>query len=471
MTRAPEAALHRIWETHGIPASHLCTHDGLRVTVLHPGTPNPDSGPDFLQAVIRIGGTTFCGDVEIHTTPAQWHLHRHDTDPRYNRVILHVVGSDPGRTHNARTAAGRTLPLLVLPALPSPLSHLQTDHERIIAQCIARLQRCRDPHRMLTRCGWIRMRRKIRRFAHRLDQLVGEQHGLIAEPGSLYDVLPEECQPPAHHWSRKELLAPDLWDQLLYEGIMEAMGYARNGPAFLLLARTLAIHRLRSAGLHDADTMMGLIFGAAGLLPEEGTFVDAESVTYVRRLRRRWREYALAGRAPRTAGIDWLFFRLRPANFPTARLASMAYLLPVLFDNGGAHSLFHEMIHSCGNDRDRLGRLRQAFVIEPEGHWAHHLHFRDRWKERGVRLGRDRIAVILLNAVLPLGSLYARVSGNERMVRSVRSLVHALPAPHEPHVIREIREKVFGKNGRLGAVEGMGVLEMKQREGSNYVLK
>jgi hypothetical protein len=309
------------------------------------------------------------------------------------------------------------------------------------------------------------MRRKILRFAHRLDQLVGEKHGIIAEPESVYDVLTEEYYPPTRHWSREELMAPDLWDQLLYEAIMEAMGYARNGPAFLLLARTVTLGRLRSAGLRDTDTMMALIFGAAGLLPEDGTPADAESMVYVRRLRRRWREYAAAGRAPHTPGIDWLFFRLRPANFPTARLASMAYLLPALFGNRGAHALFHDMIHGGGNDRERLGRLRQSFVVEPESHWAHHLHFYDRWKERGVRLGRDRITVILLNAVLPLGSLYARVSDDGRMVRSVRSLVHALPAPHEPHIVREIREQVFGKSGRLGAVEGMGVLEMKQREG------
>jgi hypothetical protein len=463
MARLPEAALHRIWETHSVLATHLCTHDGLRVTVLRPGTPNPDSGPDFLHAVIRIGETTFCGDVEIHTTPAQWHLHRHHTDPRYNRVILHVVGSGPGGTPCARTAAGRTLPLLVLPPFSSPAHSRQTDHERSIAQCVSRLQQCRNPHRTLARFGWIRMHRKVRRFAHRLDQLAGEQHGIIAEPESLYDVLTAERHPPARNWSQEELLTPHLWEQLLYEAIMEAMGYARNSAAFLLLARTVTIARLQSAGLHDTDAMMALLFGAAGLLPEKGILADAETTAFVRRLRRRWREYAAAGRAPYPGGIDWLFFRLRPANFPTARLASMVSLLPAVFDNGRLCLLFHDLTHGDGNDRERLRRLRLVFAIQPESHWAHHLHFHDRWKEHGVRLGRGRVAAIMLNAVLPLGFLYARVSDDNRMSQSLRKLVHGLPPPHEPHIVKKIREHVFGKRGRLGAVEGMGVLEMQLR--------
>jgi hypothetical protein len=463
MTRLPEAALHRIWETHSVLASQLCTDDGRRVTVLRPGMPNPDSGPDFLHAVVRIGGTTFCGDVEIHTTPAQWHIHRHDADPRYNRVILHVVGSDPGGTPCARTAAGRALPLLVLPPLTSPETSLQTDHELTIARCVSRLQHCGDPHRTLTRSGWIRMHKKVRRFAHRLDQLVGEQHGIIAERGSLYDVLTEERHPPMRSWSREELMAPQVWEQLLYEAIMEAMGYARNGASFLQLARTVTIARLRSVGLHDTDTMMALLFGAAGLLPLDDTPPDKESTAYVRRLRRRWRECVTAGRAPRAADIDWLFFRLRPANFPTARLASVVYLLPAIFDSGRPCALFHDLFYVKGQERESVHRLRRAFAIEPEDHWAHHLHFHDRWKEHGVRLGRDRIAAIILNAVLPLGFLYARVSDDKRMSRSVRRLVRALPSPHEPRIVREVRERVFGNLERLGVVEGMGVLELQLR--------
>ena len=457
MTRLPEAALHRIWEAHCVLASHLCTHDGQRVTVLQPGTPNPDSGPDFLQAVVRIGETTFCGDVEIHTTPVQWHLHRHDTDPRYNRVILHVVGNDPGGSRSARTLAGRTLPLLVLPTFPVHAVPPPTDHERIVGRCVSRLRRSRDPHRMLARAGWTRVHRKIGRFAHRLDQLVNEHHGIIAEPDCFYA--------PGRTWSKEDLLLPYLWEQLLYEGVMEALGYARNSAAFLLLARTTTIARLKACGLHNTDTMIAVLFGAAGLLPPTNETNDAEAAGYAHTLQRRWQECADTGYAPGATGIDWLFFRLRPANFPTARLASMAYLLPGLFADGRPCALLRDRAGGSGKAKERLRQIRMLFTIRPEGHWAHHLHFHDRWKERGVRLGKDRIAVIILNVVLPLGLLYARVSADDAMARSVRGALHALPSPYEPHIVREIRKKVFGEDGRLGALEGMGVLEMMQREG------
>jgi hypothetical protein len=461
--RLPEAALHRIWEAHSVLAPHLRTHDGQPVTVLRPGTPNPDSGPDFLYAVIRIGETTFCGDVEIHTTPAQWHLHRHNADPRYNRVILHVVGDGARGTRSARTAAGRTIPLLILPPFPSPLPPSPTDQKQIVTRCVSHLVHSRDPHRTLARAGWTRIHRKVNRFAHRLDQLVSEQHGIIAEPESFYDVLMEDPRPRGCTWSRDDLMAPHLWEQLLYEGVMEAMGYARNSAAFLLLARTLPIGRLQAFGLHNTDTMMGVLFGAAGLLPDADTIIDAETAGYVRRLQRRCRECAGMGYGQRASEIDWLFFRLRPANFPTARLASMAYLLPGLFAGGQPCALLRDLAGRNGDAKERLRKLRMMFAIQPGGHWAHHLHFRDRWKERGVFLGKDRIAAIILNVVLPLGLLYARIADDDTMARSVRTVLHALPPPHEPHIVREIREKTFGKGVRLGVVEGVGLLELQVR--------
>ena len=72
----------------------MSTVDGRRVHVIDPGRLNTDAGPDFFNAKIRIGSDMWAGDVEIHVNASDWHRHRHDGDPAYNSVILHVVGRD-----------------------------------------------------------------------------------------------------------------------------------------------------------------------------------------------------------------------------------------------------------------------------------------------------------------------------------------------------------------------------------------
>jgi hypothetical protein len=463
MTRLPETALHRIWERHSVLFPRLRTRDGRAVRIVRAGTPNPDSGPDFLGAVIRIGATTFRGDVEIHTTSAAWHHHHHHTDPRYNRVILHVVAEDPDNSPAACTASGRRLPLLVLPAVVPNPSMPPLDRERIIASCVTRLQNNGDPRRMLAHLGRTRIRRKARRFEHRLRQLVAAEHGIVAEPEPAYDIWDRMAPRPVDTWPQRKLRAPHLWEQLVYEGIMESMGYARNSAAFLFLSRTITLQMLRNRGLGDADTVMGMLFGAAGLLPAPETLDDTDAAAYVRRLRRQWQASNASPRSPHAVEADWVFFRLRPANFPTARIAAVAYLLPVLFAHRWLCAIMREAVHGTGPARARLHRLRRAWTITPQGHWAHHLRFQDRWKERGVSLGRDRIAIIMMNALLPAALAYARVTHDRRLARQLYDVARDIPSPHQPAIIREIRERGLSREVKLTAVEELGLLEMMKR--------
>lgn len=473
MAGLPEAALHRIWERLDLLTPHLRTTDGRRVRVIHAGTPNPDSGPDFRDAIIRIGTVTFRGDVEIHRSATGWRLHHHDRDPRYNRVILHVVahaGNDPPP---ACTAAGRPLPLLVLPPCGVPPPRSPASHARTIAACAAMLLASGHPRVKLARLGWTRIRRKARRFEHRLHQLIAEEHGIIAEQQPTYRTRERigatgtagNDGQMVRTWPQGALRAPHLWEQLVYEGVMEAMGYARNSDAFLLLSRTVTVRMLRTAGCADPDASMGLLFGTAGLLPAPGALNDSDAAAYARRLHRHWRSAAVPPHPLHAAETDWVFFRLRPANFPTARIAAVAHLLPVLFAPGRLCVLVRDTLRGPGDDRARLRRLRNALRVAPEGYWAHHLHFHDRWKERGVRLGSDRISILVLNALLPIALAYARIARDGSMERRLRRLARILPPPHEPRMCREIREQAGGTTEKLTAVEQEGLIELMKRVG------
>ena len=119
--RIPERFLRYVWQRQIFASSPLRTPDGARIVVRFPGSLNPDGGPDFTGASIRIGHVLYRGDVELHIRASSWRAHGHSADPHYNRVILHVVLL-PGRTARPpRTASGRVVPLLVLSPFVDPL--------------------------------------------------------------------------------------------------------------------------------------------------------------------------------------------------------------------------------------------------------------------------------------------------------------------------------------------------------------
>lgn len=86
-----ESLLHWIWENLQFDVRALETDCGKALSVIEPGVLNKGKGPDFLNARIQIGGLLFAGHVEIHTDEAEWNSHRHQHDPAYNNVILHVI--------------------------------------------------------------------------------------------------------------------------------------------------------------------------------------------------------------------------------------------------------------------------------------------------------------------------------------------------------------------------------------------
>src|SRR5688572_9461566 len=106
-----EQLLHFIWQRKLFNHTDLLTTQGQRVEILHPGFPNQDQGPDFLQARIRIDEHIWAGHVEIHICSSAWFLHTHDKDPHYNNVILHVVWQEdqPAWTLQGTRIAGLEL--------------------------------------------------------------------------------------------------------------------------------------------------------------------------------------------------------------------------------------------------------------------------------------------------------------------------------------------------------------------------
>ena len=123
-----EKLLHYTWKHRLYPLGTLTTTDDKTVEVIDPGLHNRgDAGPDFFNAKIRVNGTEWVGNVEIHLKASDWFRHGHDKDAAYDNVILHVVTE---ADMDVTTSSGRMIPQMVL-AIPE---RLKTDYEHLLHQ-------------------------------------------------------------------------------------------------------------------------------------------------------------------------------------------------------------------------------------------------------------------------------------------------------------------------------------------------
>jgi len=449
--RISERFLRYVWQHRIFNSSPLVTPDGLRVVVRSPGVLNADGGPDFTGASIRIGHVLYRGDVELHVRASSWKAHGHCSDPHYNRVILHVALLPSRRSPPPRTASGRVVPLLVLSPFVDPLLYTrwrnglqkETDH-----QVLCCMRKRPVPARMLREklceLGRRRMERRVRILGNRLGRLIEE-----GEAGS------------GRMNSYGETIRTAAWDQILYECLLEGMGYAANGPPFLALARSVPLQLLKRHGLGDRRTMQALLFGAAGLLPPMHTVRESESRAYVRMLRRRWRALRPLPQVSFQHEGDWRFFRLRPVNFPTARIAAFCFLLPSLFAGQLLDRILALLRRPDASPADRRRVLFSLFRFSPDRFWSRHVHFRGLRCAGGIALGEARVRDLIVNGIIPLLLLYARLSHETGVRRRSFDLLRALPREGENRVTRLVLGAIAGGKPALsGPMERQGMLHL-----------
>lgn len=459
-----ERFLRHIWSRQYLNSSSLCTTDRTPVRVISAGELNDEEGPDFLDARIRIGPTTFRGDVEIHRNVADWLHHQHHHDPRYNRVILHVVLESGQDMPPTVSVSGRIIPTLVLePFLPESVHSVwkktvldEQARRQFKIKCFE-VNRSVEPHLLqswLTKLARERLELKVRRFDERLRQLAVEHQMCLREPwrswlGPFREGYPHEIPPPLDALSDRDLMSRELWDQVLYEGIMEGLGYSKNREPFLRLARSLTLARIRSVTPSaDPLTVQALLFGVSGLLPKTSSLEERQSRDYVRSLRRIWRGARDAVRVERIHVADWRFFPTRPANFPTVRLSAACALVERLV----VGDLFRAVIQAMkrpGPPADNYDALQQALCVEAPGFWTFHYSFDRRSARPVTALGSSRVSEIMMNTILPIGLLYARTFSDQSVREGVLALHDWLPQSARNAITVAIEQQLLGKKVKL----------------------
>ena len=284
-----EHLLHYVWKHKLFPLKVLQTTNGLPVEVIDPGLQNPNAGPDFFNAKLKIDGALWVGNIEIHTHSSDWFRHGHHSDKTYDSVILHVVSE--ADTEITRSN-GEQIPQLLLTCPENVQLHYHelcvADHYPACYSILASLPKL-TIHSWLTALQTERLEQKAQLITQRL----------------------KHCN--------------SNWEDAFFITLARNFGFGLNGDAFetwagLLPFRAMDKHR------NDLFQIEAFFYGLAGLLEE--TFLKKEqedeySLRLCKEFRYLQRKFEIG------QGMDatlWRFLRLRPENFPHIRLAQLAYL-------------------------------------------------------------------------------------------------------------------------------------------------
>jgi hypothetical protein len=301
---------------------------------------------------------------------------------------------------------------------------------------------------------------KVRRFEERLRELIEEARRGIHEPGRSYPGNPDDIPVPEGELVWADYANRDAWDQLLYEGIMEVLGYSKNRAPFLSLAQAMRLSFLRRFDLSNHGTIMALLFGAAGLLPSSRTIANTESRRYLRGLRRCWKDLRPSYTGPLLQPGDWLFFRLRPANFPTARLASASFLLPHFFAQDSFRRVVTALKEATVDQKETLTLLHSRLKVAPDPYWRHHYYFGPSTLRPIIGIGLSRRSDMIVNVVIPVILLYARVFHEPRLRDHTIRLLSRLRPLQRNSFTTAIERDLLGGARLTSALHQQGAIQL-----------
>jgi hypothetical protein len=356
-----EDLFHYIWKMKLFDTNNLNSTEGESIEIIHPGVHNLNAGPDFFNAKLKIGSTVWAGNVELHIKSSDWLLHKHQFDPAFQNIILHVVYQNDKQITNA---TGNPIKTLVL-----------KDHIDI------------------------EVINKYRKFKEN-NALFACEKSISKVPSALVNTYQEKLiisrleQKAAYIES---LLAQNNnnWEQSFYIKLAANFGFKVNQLPFELIARNTPLNIIakHKENLYQIEA---LLFGQAGLL--EVSFQESH-------LQLLQNEYSYLKKKYQLTNIDahlWKFSRMRPVNFPSIRIAQFASLI-----HQSSH-LFSKIIAT--ESPEELIRL---FKVTASSFWDTHYTFVNKTPQRKKNIGKSAIENLIINTLVPFIFVYGKHYGNE----------------------------------------------------------
>lgn len=388
--------------------SPLLTSEEEIVSVQHPGRLNQDSGPDYSNARIRIGHTTWAGNIELHVNASDWFQHKHDRDAAYDSVILHVVVNNDADVFRSN---GERIPVVSIAGKYS--STLESRYRQFM-----------ESRNWISCEGQIPWVKPII-LSNWLERMAIER--LESRSARIMSYLQD---------------TNNDWEQAYFQLLCRSMGFKVNAQPFEMLGRQVPVKVLRREGKSRLQTE-AILFGQAGFLSKK------RYSRYHEQLSLQYQGIKAKHQLIPLAEHIWKFMRLRPSNFPTIRIAQLAALL-----HKSPH-LLSPVLEAKNPDE-----IRNLYDVTASDYWITHYHF-EKPQQRAVkakRLGKTAIDLIMINTVIPFLFVYGKY--HSKSVFQDKALDWLMQLPAETNSItRKYASRAFPCNH---AMHSQALLQLRE---------
>ncbi|MDG2281439.1 MAG: DUF2851 family protein [Flavicella sp.] len=382
-----EEFLYYLWKFKLFDFQHIHTLDNQKIQILKVGTFNTNSGPDFLNGLLEIGQQKWAGNIEFHIKSSDWYVHGHETDKNYDAVVLHIVWEYDVPVFYSNQSEIPTLVLknFVSPGILEKYYQLFSQQEKWIL-CEEEIGNT-DPFIMTS---WLN-----RLYFERLEK-------------KYFDIL--------------ELLDSNKndWEAVLFVLISRSFGTKINADAFMNLAKSIDYKLIRKYR-NETGMLEALLFGQAGFLEEH-----SEDVFYVHLKS----EYEFLKRKHSLIPLNkeqFLFFRLRPNNFPSIRISQLA----VLYE---AHTHLFSELMKC----KKLDDYYKILETETSLYWKNHYVFGKISIEKSKNISKSFMEVLLINVIIPLQYAFRKYNSQHNF-DDLENFIHSIKKENNA-VVNNFRE-------------------------------
>ncbi|MEP7163713.1 MAG: DUF2851 family protein [Ferruginibacter sp.] len=351
-----ERLLQYIWQFQHFNSGLLQTTAEQSLQVIQPGNYNTNQGPDFLNAKIKIADTIWAGSIELHINTSDWQLHNHSNDKNYSNVILHVVWNDDQDLQ-----------------LSFPTLELQNRVSKLLLKKYDELMQgtkfipCEDQVRLVNEITLISWKERL---------------------------LVERLQQKAQYIETLLQLNNGHWEETFWWILARNFGAKINCDAFEKIAQSIPMNVL-AKHKQQLQQLEALLMGQAGLLEKD--FEEDYPIMLQKEYRFLQKKYRL-----NKVHVPVYFLRMRPANFPSIRLAQLAALIQQ------SQHLFSS-IKGSGNSKEVV----QLFSITANDYWHYHYVFDEAGSFKKKALGSQMVQNIMINTVIPVLYAYGYFNNSE----------------------------------------------------------
>jgi hypothetical protein len=355
-----EDFLHYLWVNKKLPFTQLKTHLNENLEIQHFGQYLQNAGPDIFNARILLDNQIWVGNIEIHVKSSDWYLHKHEENPNFDAVILHVVWEHDCPIFRKDNTEIPTLELKNLIEPPEVEKYQNLIQTKKFINCENDINKI-DAF-------------KLRNYQENLFIARLEQKAKFIQT-----ILNE---------------TKNDWETVTYFLLCKYFGLKTNGITFYEMAKTIGFSNIRKES-NSAFNLEALFFGTLNLIPNNCEEIYSVQLTEQYNFLKQKYQFTNSNH------LHAQFFKLRPDNFPTIRLSQLANLL----ENN--NNLFSEIITTTD-----INSLKKTLKANSSIYWKNHYNFCKESKERNTNLSENFISLLIINVVLPLLFTYQKSIGN-----------------------------------------------------------